>query len=482
MTLWRWDEIREAVKGQGPESGPGVERFVIDSRQAGAGCMFIALQGERLDGHDYVASALALGAEAAIVSRVPVSRVLEGADAQKLMRVGNTCQALEALAASARARARAKIVAVTGSVGKTGTKEAIRLALSAYGSVHATMGNYNNHIGLPLSLAHLPPEVAFGVFELGMNHAGEIRALTQLARPDIAVITNVEAVHLEFFDGVEGIADAKAEIMEGLTPAGSVILNRDNPWFARLAASAQRLRIARILTFGEEESADFRLIGCDVASDGTHLQLLAQGERLDCFIQATGRHWALAALAALAAVRASGQEDLRPALAALAEFAEPRGRGGQRVLHLPQGEALLLDDCYNASPASMRAGLAKLNDLHRLSKQGTRGQGGRKIAILGDMLELGAESPLLHRHLLEPLMSSGIDQAHLAGPLMRHLHEALPEDMRGLYGEDASALAEGILAQLREGDMILLKGSRGSRMDLLRDALLAAETFREKES
>ena len=460
--MWTSAEIAKTVNGKAQGAAFEASGVTIDSRKLPPGALFVAFKGERVDGHDYVKQALAAGAAGALVEHVP-----QGLGSAPLVVANDVQEALAQLGRASRARTHAKIIAVTGSVGKTGTKEAIRVALAGVGKVYATHGNLNNHIGLPLSLANLPQDARFGVFELGMNHAGELSMLTAMARPDIAVITNVEAVHLEFFANVEGIADAKAEIMEGLGADGTVILNRDNAFFERLAVKA-RARGLRIVTFGEREGADCRLTDYRLQDMGAQIEAVIHGTPIAYRLGAIGRHWALTSLAALAAALAAGA-DLADAAAALAHFHEPDGRGKLMRLVLPNGDATLIDDCYNASPSSTSAAIAKLAEL-----SAALGGKGRTIAVLGDMLELGTASENLHRSLLAPLSQHHIDKVYLAGSLMQNLYETLPPAMRAGHAESAKALASQVTQGVRPGDIVLVKGSRGSRMDIVRDALLAA--------
>ncbi len=461
--MWQSTDIVQATTGK-TQGVPFVASSVaIDSRKAQNGALFVAIKGERVDGHDYVKEALAGGAAGALVHRIPKDLHKDA----PLIVVNDTYKALVDLGSASRRRTKAKIIAVTGSVGKTGTKEAIRTALSSSADVYATHGNLNNHIGLPLSLANLPPSAHFGVFEMGMNHPGELSFLTRVARPDIAVITNVEAVHLEFFPDIEGIADAKAEIIEGLNKDGTLILNRDNRFYDRLVAKAQEQGIRHVVTFGTHAQAQCRLVNYTLQDMGARVEAVIHGTPIVYRLGTIGRHWAMTSLAALATSVAVGA-DLADAAAALAHFHEPDGRGRLHRLQLPQGFATLIDDCYNASPSSTEAAIAKLAEL------GTALGGGRKIAALGDMLELGTGGADLHRSLLASLTQQGIDKTYTAGPLMRHLHDALPPAMRAVHAASAAALAPTLAADLRPGDLVLIKGSHGSRMDIVRDALLAS--------
>ncbi len=436
----------------------------IDSRTVAAGDLFVALPGERFDGHDYVDAALGKGAAAGMIARdLPALPA-----AAPLLRVADSMAGLRALAAAARRRSRATVCAVTGSVGKTGTKEALALVLRRQGQTASSAGNLNNHIGVPLSLARLDAEQAFAVFELGMNHPGEIAPLAQLVRPDVAIITTVEPVHLEFFASEAAIADEKAAIMDGLARAGAAVLNRDNAHFARLAAYAAQRGIGRILGFGSHPDADFRLIDCVDDDNGSMVEAVADGRALAFRIGAPGRHWVMNCLAVLAAVHAVGG-DVARAARDLADLAPPKGRGARRRVRFARGTVTLIDDSYNASPPSMRAAFGVLG-------AAKPGPGGRRIAALGDMLELGPSAPALHAGLAPALLANPIDRVFTAGPLMRHLHDALPAERRGAHADSAAALVKPLIAALDDGDVLLVKGSLGSRMGQVVSALAALES------
>ena len=468
--MWQSQEIAVATKGKTKGKSFIASCVVIDSRAVTPGALFVALKGEHVDGHDYVKDALTRGAAGALVERVPTGLAGCAAGSSK------ECTGCAGWSCRGSTRTHAGCcIAITGSVGKTGTKEAIRQAALPAGEVFATQGNLNNHIGLPLCLSNLPPQARIGVFELGMNHAGEIAALTRIVRPQIAVITNVEAVHLEFFANIEGIADAKAEIMEGMPAEGTIILNRDNRFYDRLLAHVRRHGIKNVVTFGAHETADCRLLDYRLTGTGSEVKALIDGTQLVYTLETIGRHYALTSLSALAAVRAAGV-DLAQAARSLSHFREPEGRGRVMRLTLPQGKITLIDDCYNASPVSMQAGFAKLAELHQ-----AQGGKGRKVAILGDMLELGAQSAQLHRDLAVSLQAHGIDKVYTGGSLMQHLFDGLSPLMRGAHAPDSTALAAAISGALMAQDVVLIKGSHGSRMDRVRDALGQAANLSRKE-
>jgi len=437
----------------------------IDSRTVAPGDLFVALQGPSFDGHDYVAGALEAGAVAAVVHRLP-----EGVDPARLLVVEDTFQALQALARFARARAEAaRVVGVTGSVGKTGTKEMLALALSALGPTHATQGNLNNHWGVPLTLARMPADTAYAVIEMGMNHPGEIRPLTQLTRPHVAVITAIAPAHIEFFGDEAGIADAKAEILEGLDPEGVAILPRDSRHFRRLARAARAAGAARVVGFGAHAEADARLL--DLARDPGNQRVFMACDGIGGLgyrLGLDGRHWAINSLAVVAALRALVPEgaDIMPAVAALGRMQPPKGRGERREISMRGGRLRLIDESYNASPMAVSAALETLA-LAPLEA------GGRRIAVLGDMLELGVDGPTLHAGLAASVLEHGIDVVHTAGPLMAHLHQALPAGRRGVHAANSAALAPLVAAAVRPGDVVMVKGSLGSRMSLVVRALLA---------
>jgi UDP-N-acetylmuramoyl-tripeptide--D-alanyl-D-alanine ligase len=380
-----------------------------------------------------------------------------------LLLVDDVLEALRALARAARARSGAKIVAVTGSVGKTGTKEALRLALGACGETHASVASYNNHWGVPLSLARMPESARYAIFEIGMNHAGEIAPLTALVRPHVAIITTVEPVHLEFFASVEAIADAKGEIFLGVESGGTAILNRDNPHFARLRKSAADAGVKHVVSFGEHAKADARLLNCSLLPDCSTVRASILGADVTYKLGAPGKHIVVNSLAALAAASLAGA-DLALAALALANLKPPTGRGARTSLDVPGGAALLIDESYNANPASMRASLALLG-------QAPLGPRGRRIAALGDMLELGPRGAALHRELVEAVLAHRVDLVFCCGPLMGALWEALPSERRGGYAENSQALEGQLIGAVRAGDAMMVKGSLGSRMGLLVRAL-----------
>jgi UDP-N-acetylmuramoyl-tripeptide--D-alanyl-D-alanine ligase len=440
--------LRAWICGRLPPPTFGIS---IDTRTLVPGDLFFAIKGEKSDGHDHVAAAFDKGAVAAVVDEAHAEALKA---CGPLYIVNAVLPALERLGAAARARSAARIVAVTGSVGKTTTKEALHLVLSQAGSVHASPASYNNHWGVPLTLARMPRDTRFGVIEIGMNHAGEITPLVGMTRPHIAIITNVAAVHLEYFDSVEAIADAKAEVFSGLVPGGVAILNCDIDHYERLAAAARLSQAGHIATFGESERADARLLHVQLAEDHSIVAACISGSDLTYRIGAPGRHLAVNSLAVLLAARALGL-DLERAAGAFAEFEVPAGRGRRFSLQAEDGSFTLIDESYNANPASTRAALALT---------ATVPSAVRRLAVLGDMLELGHSAAELHAGLAADVANNHIDLVFAAGPLMKHLFDLLPSSARGAWRDSASDLGPIVAAAIRAGDVVIVKGSNASRM------------------
>lgn len=458
--LWTSSEAARATGGrctlQWAASGVS-----IDSRTLVPGDLFVALKGPRFDGHDFAAEASAKGAAALLLERVPKDIAPEA----PLLLVEDTLAALRALGAAGRARTKASVLAVTGSVGKTGTKEMLRAALEEQAPTFASAQSHNNEVGVPLNLARMPRASEYGVFEVGMNHPGEIAPLARLLRPRLAIITTIEPAHLETLSSLEAIADAKAEIFEAMGPEDVAVLNRDNPQFDRLARAARERGLRRIIGFGESELAEARLLGLGLRPDRTEVKAEIEGRRLTYVLGLPGAHWAMNSLAVLAAVRAVGADPIRGAraLGALKPF---RGRGARHRIALSGGSFELIDESYNASPASMRAAIALL----AAAPVGARG---RRVAVLGDMLELGSEAPALHAALAGPLEEAGVDLVFTAGATMRHLRDALPFALRGGHGRSSRDLIPPLLRALRPGDVVMVKGSAATRMGLVVEALFA---------
>jgi UDP-N-acetylmuramoyl-tripeptide--D-alanyl-D-alanine ligase len=452
--LWTIDAMANAMgaarQGRLPASISGLS---IDSRSVGPGEAFFAIRGEHRDGHEFVPAALSAKAAFAVVAAD--RRAQFAADAPLLI-VPDVLAALRNLAAAARARLSGKVIGVTGSVGKTGTKEALRLALSKDGETHASVASYNNHWGVPLSLARCPSSARYAIFEMGMNHQGEIAPLSQLVRPDVAIITTIAPVHLEFLGSLANIADAKAEIFVGVPANGAAVINRDINQFAQLKARAEQAGITRVISFGEHAEADARLIKCALHARCSTVDAEILGSRFSYKIGAPGRHLVINSLAVLAAAELVGA-DLALAALALTELRAASGRGAPIEIELPGGPALVLDESYNANPASVEAALAVLG-------RSPIGPQGRRIAVLGDMLELGPNGPDLHRGLADAVIANGVDLVFCCGPLMGALWRALPASRRGGYAENSGALETEVLPAIRAGDVVMVKGSLGSRM------------------
>ena len=450
--LWTESELTQALAAPSEPMKGKVRGVSIDSRTLEAGDLFIAINGETHDGHDFVARAFEAGAAAAVVQR---KRAAALAHLGPVFATDDTLIAMERLGVAARARARARIVAVTGSVGKTSVKEMLRMMLSECGPTHASAASYNNHWGVPLTLARMPPAADFGVFEIGMNHAGEIERLVQMARPHVALITTIAPVHVEHLGSIEAIADAKAEIFSGLEAGGAAVINRDAPQCERLIKAAGA-RNARILTFGASEGNDARLIDVVEVDGASRVHAHVFGREIRFDLGAPGVHMAQNALGALLAAEALGA-DFGLCVAGLARFSPQKGRGERFSIPTPDGSAIIIDESYNANPASMRAALALLGAARP-------GPNGRRIAILGDMLELGAEGVALHAALAADLSANKIDLLFGAGPLTRALFNAAPAAMRGAWAERSVDLTPEVTRTLRDGDVAMIKGSNASRM------------------
>lgn len=463
--LWTFSDFLAATKGRPTGPSPGaISGVSIDSRTVAPGEAFFAIKGERFDGHDFASQALAKGAATAVVAESRLAAL--GAISGSLTVVDDVLDALSALGVAARARSSAGVAAVTGSVGKTGTKEMLAAALTPDGKVHASPASFNNQWGVPLTLARLPVDAGFAVFEIGMNHPGEIEPLVKMVRPHAAIVTTVEPVHLEFFDNVEAIARAKGEIFLGLEPGGVAIINRDNPHFGTLVGMAHDAGAGQVVGFGEHADADVRLEKAVLKELCSCVSASVLGVPMSYKLGAPGRHVVQNSLAVMAAVSVLGG-DLAKAGLALAQMSTPEGRGTRHSLDLGIGaSAVLIDESYNANPASMRAAIALLG-------QASPGKHGRRIAVLGDMRELGHEASALHADLAETLAGSGIDRVFLAGPLMASVRDALPRRCLGGYAETADELEPLLVDSIAPGDVIMVKGSNASRMRPLVESLKA---------
>jgi UDP-N-acetylmuramoyl-tripeptide--D-alanyl-D-alanine ligase len=455
--LWTSEEIVAATGGVLAGDPFAVAGVGVDSRAVEAGDLFVALAGAR-DGHDFIPDARARGATAALASR-PM-------DGPAIV-VGDTLEGLRRMGEAARVRARkARRGAVTGSVGKTSVTQAVRAGLDRAGDAHGSVKSYNNHIGVPLTLARMPAGVRRAIFEIGMNHAGEITPLSIMVRPHAVAITTVEAVHTENFpDGEAGVARAKAEILDGLEPGGLAILNGDNRWFDFLKAEARR-RGARVRAFGRAKGSDAQLLRFAPAPGGASVEACIDARSVEFPIRQSAPHWGPMSLCALLMMRAL-DVDLETGLAALGAFEPLQGRGAERSVAGPRGRFTVIDESYNASPVSVVAALAGL---------GARASKGRRIVALTDMLELGADAPARHAALAEAVEAARVDLVFCAGPLMRALWDVLPPLRRGAWAPDAAALAPALTEAVGAGDVVMVKGSNASRASAVVAALAALET------
>ena len=470
--LWTVEELVAATGGRlhGDVTKP-LTAVTIDSRAVGQGDIFVAIKGDKHDGHDFVANALKAGAGLGLVSRVTPEMLAAG---PVLEVAGDPLRGLEMMGIAARARSEAQIVAITGSVGKTSTKEMLRVALSASGETHASAASFNNHWGVPLTLARMPRSAAFGVFEIGMNHSGEIVPLVGMVRPHVAIITTIAASHLGNFASLDEIADAKAEIFTGIVENGSAVISRDTPYFERLAAAAWAAGVRSVVSFGKHPDADVRMERVALLAGCCCVTADVMGETVSYRLGLPGEHMAVNSLAVLATAKLTGADLARAALA-LGRAAPAKGRGVRERLSIAGGELLLIDESYNANPASVAAALGLL-----AAAQPPRG--GRRIAVLGDMLELGEQSPELHAGLLEPMDAAKVDVLYAAGPLMANLWARVAPYRRGAHAETSEGLRDVLLKGLRPGDVVMIKGSLGSRMGPLVEAIRAAHPPLAKET
>ena len=457
--LWTPKDASEAANGitRGSWKATGVS---IDSRTARPGDLFVALQGPNFDGHDYAEKAFENGCAAAMVTKT-----IAGYEKQCLL-VNDTMAGLQGLGLAARDRAEATIFGITGSVGKTGTKEALRACLDRLGPVHATQGNLNNHIGVPLTLARMPSHVEAAVIEMGMNHPGEIAPLSEMAGPDVAMITSVTNAHIEFFADESGIADEKADIFAGLQGLCTAVLPKDNRWYDRLHRKAEDLGADSILSFGQADDADVRLTDVKAVPDGSEVTIDMAGTPLTFALGLPGRHWAVNATGIIACLMAADR-NVAEAIDVFADMVPSPGRGERTVLEKGDGKALLIDESYNASPAAVQALIEVLGEINGRYTQ-------RRILVLGDMLELGDEGPALHADLAKSVEAFDIDKVFTAGPLSRALFEALPPAKRGIACDDAEALCDLVADDVGAGDVVAVKGSLGSGTKVVVDAIKAS--------
>ncbi|MGN7293361.1 UDP-N-acetylmuramoylalanyl-D-glutamyl-2,6-diaminopimelate--D-alanyl-D-alanine ligase [Rhizobium sp. SAFR-030] len=452
---WLWTTAEMVAVMDGRPSGQtlpeGITGISIDSRSISPGEAFFAIKGDRVDGHDFATTAVANGAALMVVSEAKLPAL--GRLTVPMIVVEDVLVALGKLAVAARARSHAQIVAVTGSVGKTTTKEILRSVLSPSGKVHAAVASFNNHWGVPLTLARMPADTAYGVFEIGMNHADEIRPLVKMVRPHVAVITTIAAAHLGHFKNLDEIAAAKAEIFEGLEPGGVALLNRDIKQYGYLERMAQEAGVETVLTFGQHAKADFQLADFEGTADGSTIWAVLGSETVEVQIGAPGRHIAENAIACLGVVALFGA-NLEAARAALADIRPVKGRGERHRLGIGEGHLTLIDESYNANPASMRAAIALL----AASEPELTG---RRIAVLGDMLEMGEFSGRVHEELAGPLLAAGIEHVWLAGAEMAALRDALPDSVQVEYRPATAELVDHVVRSVIPGDVLMVKSSLG---------------------
>ena len=457
--LWTSEDVARALSPAVLSGRFEASGVTFDSRAVGKGDLFFALSGETTDGHGFVSDALARGAAAAVVSRdVPGAK-------GPLVRVPDTMKALVELGRAGRRRSGARIASVTGSVGKTSTKDALRVLLSAQAPTEASAASYNNHVGVPISLARLPVEARYGVFEIGMNQPGEIEPLARQVEAHVGLITNIEAAHIGHMGSEEAIADEKACLFAGMANGAIAVLNRDNRHYSLLAEKARRFGVTRVVGFGKTKGADARLLACTLHDSGSDIESEVFGHRLAYRLGAAGEHWALNSVAALAVVSSLGADVVRAA-ATLADVKASPGRGLRRRLKFGTGTIELLDESYNANPASVRAMLAVLSRTQPAP-------GGRRLLALGDMRELGEGADAYHASLADAVAASGASRVFLCGPHMRALWEKLSTAQRGAHMPDSASLAGDVAAALKAGDVVAVKGSLGSNMKLIVDAVLA---------
>jgi len=462
MTIWKLSEIKSALKDDILSIGKlkcKIDEVLIDSRSKSNNGLFIAIKGENNDGHNFLEQAFENGAVCALVEKIPAGFEKD----PRLILVKNTIQSLDNLAIFARNRTAATIIGVTGSVGKTTIKEMLKTAFSTLGKTFATSGNLNNHFGLPLSLCNFPPEYQFGIFEMGMNHAGEIAHLTKIAKPHIAIIYNIASAHIGNFNNEEEIAMAKSEIFTGVVPNGYAIINNDSKYFELLKSQAINCKInpLHIFNFGNKETSDVRLNSVEIApqfKSKIEVTIKNPKQQIIYFLDSINEALIFNSLIVIAALKIAG-ENIPKALESLINFAAPKGRGNLIKVNKNNLNLTIIDDSYNANQASMAAGLKFLSDL-KTSQNNTR-----TIAIIGDMLELGSEAISEHKAIAKYILEYNIDKVFLVGNMVSHLNSELPvEKIAGQFSNSLVA-AEKILPFLNDGDILLIKGSRGMKME-----------------
>ncbi|MER8902619.1 UDP-N-acetylmuramoylalanyl-D-glutamyl-2,6-diaminopimelate--D-alanyl-D-alanine ligase [Mesorhizobium sp. M0772] len=461
--LWTSEALVDAMGGRPLGPMPeGISGISIDSRSLQPGDAFFAIKGEAMDGHDFATAAIKAGAGVLVVAEGKLPSL--GRLTAPMIVVQDVLAALEKLGVAARARSKAKIIAITGSAGKTTTKEALRHVLSAVGTVHASAQSFNNHWGVPLTLARMPGDCDYAVFEIGMNHPGEIRPLVKMVRPHVAIVTMIAAAHLGFFRNLDEIAKAKAEIFEGIEPGGAALLNRDDARWKLLDKMARAAGVEHVFGFGENARSTYKLTKCELHADHSDITARIGGQDVTARIGAPGRHMVQNVLAVLGAAHLV-EADIGKVALALADLSAERGRGKRHMLRHSKGPITLIDESYNANPASMAAAMALLNATPVTGE-------GRRIAVLGDMLELGDHSAKLHAALAELIVGTGTNTVFLGGPEMRALADILPDEIKTEYRAGAEELKPLLLSTLKAGDVVMIKSSKGIGFSKLVEALL----------
>lgn len=461
--LWTSEALIAAMGGRPVGNMPeGITGISIDSRSLLPGEAFFAIKGDAMDGHHFISPAMAAGASVAVVAEDKLAAL--GRLQVPMIVVPDVLAALEKLGIASRARSKAKIVAVTGSVGKTSTKEALRHCLGTVGKVHASDKSFNNHWGVPLTLARMPADTKYAIFEIGMNHPGEIRPLVKMVRPHVAVITLIAPAHLGFFKDLGEIAKAKAEIFEGLTANGTALLNRDDPHWKTLEKLAQDCGVKHVAGFGEHQRATYRLLEAKLHADHSTIVAKIDGKEYLARVGAPGRHIVQNALTVLAVAHLVGAPVAAVALA-LGDLEAEAGRGKRYRLKLPRGAFTLIDESYNANPASMKVAMSLLKAAEVPEKA-------RRIAVLGDMLELGAHSKKLHSDIAALIVDAGVDRAFLAGPEMRALADAMPSGVKFEHRDNVKELEPLVLGAVRSGDAVVVKSSKGIGLAKLVESML----------
>ncbi len=463
--LWLTADLVDAMGGRPLGTMPeGITGISIDTRSLQPGDAFFAIKGETMDGHDFATAAVKAGAGLLVVAEGKLPAL--GRLTAPMIVVPDVLVALERAGIAARARTKARVIAITGSAGKTSTKEALRHALSQAGKVHASDKSFNNHWGVPLTLARMPADTKYAIFEIGMNHEGEIRPLVKMVRPHVAIVTLIAAAHLGHFKSLEDIARAKAEIFEGVEPGGVALINRDDANAALLARLAKAAGVGKVAGFGEHAKAVYRLTNVALHADHSLISAKIGGKEVSATIGAPGRHVVQNVLAVLGAAHLAGA-DVAAAAESLATLSAEAGRGKRHVLKHPKGTITLIDESYNANPASMQAALSLLDATPVSGK-------GRRIAVLGDMLELGSHSQRLHAELADLIAETRTDLVLLAGPEMKSLAEALPKEAQMEYRADAEELKPVLIDAVGPGDVVMVKSSKGIGFSKLIDALIHA--------